>query len=47
VTNQNKKDLFKFLVAGAFAVLLSKIEKAANKKAEDYFGPDELTAKAN
>lgn len=38
---QNKKDIVKFLVAGAFAVLLSKIEKAVNNKADDYFGPDE------
>ncbi|AOZ64916.1 hypothetical protein [Streptomyces phage Psst4] len=38
---QNKKDIVKFLVAGAFAVLLSKIEKGINNKADEYFGPDE------
>ncbi|WPJ30661.1 hypothetical protein [Streptomyces phage Psst1] len=38
---QNKKDIVKFLAAGLAAVLLSKIEKAINKQADDYFGPDE------
>lgn len=41
LSNQNKKDLVKFLVAGAFAVLLSKLEKGINKKADEFFGPDE------
>ncbi|QEQ93544.1 hypothetical protein SEA_GIRLPOWER_45 [Streptomyces phage GirlPower] len=38
---QNKKDIVKFLAAGLAAVLLGKIEKAINKQADDYFGPDE------
>lgn len=43
--NQQKKDLVKFLVAGAFAVLLSKIEKTINNKADEHFGPDEQPQK--
>jgi hypothetical protein len=41
VTPKQKKDIVKFLVAGAFALLLSKIEDRINDKADDYFGPDE------
>lgn len=35
-----KKALVRFVVAGAFALLLSKVETLINDKADDYFGPD-------
>jgi len=41
LSNKNKKDLIVFVAAGVAAVLLKKIEKAINKKADDYFPDDE------
>lgn len=41
LSNKNKKDLIVFLVAGAAAVLIKKIEKTINKKADEYFPDDE------
>lgn len=41
LTNQNKKDLVKFIAAGFFAILYSKMEKNINKIADEHFGPDE------
>lgn len=41
LSNQAKKDAVKFLAAGIAALVLSKIEKAINNKADDVFGPDE------
>jgi hypothetical protein len=38
---QQKKDLVRFVIGGLAALLISKSEKFVNKKADDYFGPDE------
>lgn len=40
VNAAQKKALVRFVVAGAFALLLSKVETLINDKADDYFGPD-------
>lgn len=40
MTQQQKKDLVKFLVGGLAALAISKIESTINKKANDYFGTD-------
>lgn len=42
-----KKDIVRFVAAGIAAVLLSKAEKFINKKADEYYGPDEPQAKAS
>lgn len=36
-----KKDIVRFVAAGLAALLLSKAEKFINKKADDYYGPDQ------
>jgi hypothetical protein len=41
VKNQSKKEIVVFLAAGLAALAMHKIEKFINKKADDYFGPDE------
>lgn len=41
LSNKRKKDIVRFIVGGVVALLLSKSEKIINKKADDYFGPDE------
>lgn len=40
MNNKRKKDIIKFLVGGAIALVLAKAEKLIDKKADDYF-PDE------
>lgn len=40
VNNKRKKDLIKFVIGGAIALVLAKAEKLIDKKADDYF-PDE------
>ena len=45
MTPQNKKDAVKFLAAGVAALVLSRLERIINEKADDYFGPDEPKAK--
>jgi hypothetical protein len=41
LSNQQKKDAVRFVVAGLIAVILKKAEKAINAKADEHFGPDE------
>lgn len=41
LTRQHKKDIVRFLAGGLAAYLLSKSEKFINKKADEYYGPDE------
>jgi hypothetical protein len=41
LSNKNKKDIVVFLAAGAAALLIRKIEKIINKKADEYFPDDE------
>lgn len=42
MNNKRKKDIIKFIVGGAFALILAKIETAINEKADERY-PDEET----
>ena len=41
LSNKNKKDIVIFFAAGIAGLLIKKIEKAINKKADEYFSDDE------